>query len=108
MCDANLCPLTVAYDVAEKVVNELGDLHENPALVRGSIAVHRRTHEAVRERYPCDGAVPDDNNELACPLGLIRNTAHTLATVPVQRAGWAFDPEKVVDGTSDTKSGQYL
>lgn len=107
-CDPNLCPLLVAYDVADAMLNELGDLHEHPALARGSIAANRRSQEAVRERYPCEGSVPDRNNERACPLGNITHVAHALATVPAQRGGWAFDPEKLVDGGRDTQSGQYL
>ena len=108
MCDANLCPFTAALDTADAVVNELGDVHENPTLARGAIAAYRKVHEAARLRYPCDGPVPDRNGEQACPLGYVRHTAHNLATVPGQRAGWAFDPEKLVNGGTDTQSGQYL
>ena len=108
MCDTNLCPLLAAYDVAESMLDELGNLHEHPVLARGAIAANRRTHEVVRERYPCGGAVSDNNNELTCPLGLLRNTAHAFATNPNQRQGWAFDPEKLVDGGTASQSGQYL
>jgi hypothetical protein len=72
------------------------------------IAAYRQSHEAVRKRYPCDGPVPDNNNEQACPLGHIGHTAHNLATVPAQRAGWSFDPEKLIDGETDSATGQYL
>jgi hypothetical protein len=108
MCDTNLCPLLAAYDAAEAVVDKVRDIHQNPALARGTITAYRRTHDVVRERYPCDGPVPDHNNEVACPLGHIANMAHSLATVPAQRTGWAFDPEKLIDGGTDTQSGQYL
>jgi hypothetical protein len=108
MCDAHLCPLVAAYDAAEMVVSGLGDLHENPALARGAIAAYRRTQEAARDRYPCDGPVTDHNNEMACPLGQIRHIAGALATVPIQRTGWAFDPEKLVNAETDSQSGQYL
>jgi hypothetical protein len=108
MCDPNLCPSLVTFDVAERRLDELGDLHENPALARGAIAACRRSHEAVRERYPCDGPVTNTEGQIRCPLGALYNDVHTLATVPSHRAGWAFDTEKLVDGGTDSQSGQYL
>jgi hypothetical protein len=108
MCDANLCPLLAAYDVAEAMIDKLGDLHDSPSLARGGIASNRQVHEAVRERYSCAGRIRDANGCWDCPLNTIRHIAHHLATVPNKRPGWAFDPDKLVDGGTDTQSGQYL
>jgi hypothetical protein len=107
MCD-HVCPLTAAMDAAEAVVDELGDLHENPVLARGVITAYRKSLEAMQKPYPCDGAVRDRNNEVTCPFNRLHQTAHSLATVPITRPGWAFDPEKLVDGGRQTSAGQYL
>lgn len=108
MCDPNLCPMVAAFDVADKVIDDLGDVHENPALARGVIASYRQTADAVRERYPCGGVSADREGHLRCPLSGIWDGAQTYATAAPNRQGWAFDPEKLAGGGRDGQSGQYL
>ncbi len=109
MCDPNLCSLLAAYDAADAILDDLGDLHENPALARGTIAANRKSQQAVRHRYPCDGAVRDMHNELDCPVGSLWRIAHALATTPSERTGWAFDPEELVDAADrNSPTGAYL
>jgi hypothetical protein len=112
MCDGRLCPLLAGYDVADALLDELGDLHESPDLARAQIAVYRRSMEIIRKRSPCDGPVADHDNEVTCPIAPVGNVALRLATGPPTRIGWAFDPEKVlgarVAGSAASSAGQYL
>jgi hypothetical protein len=108
MCEDRLCPYLVTLNAARSVVDDLAKIHDSPEAVRGSIAAMHKSAEAVRGCYPCDGPVSGQDSQVRCPLGLVINDAHTIATVPVQRPGWAFPPEKLAGAETDRATGQYL
>lgn len=109
MCDEGVCPIAVTLAAAESVIDSLVDLHESPQFARGNIAVIRKCNESVRSRYLCTGPAVNDHNQIVCPLGTLFADTQTLATQPVHRGAWAFDPEKLVDGgDGDAPMGQML
>jgi len=109
MCDDNLCPYVVTLTVARSVIDDLGEIHDSPEAARGTVVAMRKSAEAVRSCYPCDGPVTDKTGgQVRCPLAAMFSDTHQVATVPVQRQGWAFPPEKLVDVETDSATGQYL
>ena len=109
MCDENLCPHLVTLNAARQVIEDLSEIHESPEAARGAVVAMRKTAEAVRGCYPCDGPVSDQNGQVRCPLSPMIGDVLAIATVPVQRPAWAFEPEKLVDGeTGASNTGQFL
>jgi hypothetical protein len=107
MCEDRLCPQLVALDATRAVLDDLADIHDSPDAVRGATTAIRKSVEAVRSSYPCDGPARDEGL-VRCPLESIINDVRFMATVPINRQGWAFLPEKLAGAETDSTTGQYL
>jgi hypothetical protein len=49
MPDHHLCPIIASFDAADKLLDAFEDIHEEPYVSRGLIAINRRCAEIVRE-----------------------------------------------------------
>jgi hypothetical protein len=108
VCDETRCPFMVTLSAARQVIDDLAGIHETPEAARGAVVAMRKSAEAVRSCYPCDGPVSNHDGQIRCPLGQVISEVHAVATVPANLQGWAFAPEKLADGETDRATGQYL
>src|SRR5258708_33011362 len=105
-CDGRLCPIIATFDVAEKLIGDYAELHEDPRANLGIIAMNRRCAVRVQEAYPCPGPNLDQNGNVHCPLSATISDAYALSAF--RAAPTMIPPEKVVDGDTGKSTGQFL
>lgn len=104
-CD--LCPVIASFDAAEKLLTvDFADLHEDPRVSLGVIAMNRTCAERVQEAYPCPGPNMDSNGNIHCPLSAVISDAYAMSSY--RPAPSMIPPEKVVDGETDRSTGAFL
>ena len=103
----HLCPLVASLDVADRMISEYEDVHENPAISRGHVALSRRCLEMLREAYPCDGSIRNDQGDEHCPLAWAYGDTMGFALVRNNHP-LMVDPDKVIPGREDKPTGLFL
>ena len=101
-----LCPIIASFDAADKLLDDFEDIHEEPDVSRGLIAINRRCAEIVREAYPCDGPARNERGCIQCPLAALLNDVYGL--VAYKSHPTIIPPEKVIAAERDRQTGQYL
>jgi hypothetical protein len=107
MCDPSLCPITVSFDAAEKVIANHAGIHEDPTASLGMIAINRACAAQVQESYPCPGAGLDSHHNMHCPLGSIIGDVFSMTMYRMQPAVM-ISPEKVISAETDRSTGAFL
>jgi len=102
------CPVLIALDVAEELLDKFGHLHADPESVRGAIKISRAITERLHQVLPCKPG-PDHRGQLACSLGNVVNDLCALLCQPNLQAGYALQLDALAKGQADERAtGMFL
>jgi hypothetical protein len=101
-----LCPVVTSFEVVDKLLDHFEDIHDEPVVSRGVVALNRRCVEAVRQVYPCDGPTRNERGSISCPLAGMFSDVYALVTLKSHPT--VIAPEKVIAAERERSTGQYL